>query len=426
MLRNNKIIVASLTIILAIIFIFILVKKIFPAKNEWVEDINYLQDTLIRSDKKLYYSEDTINIFVEQLNELKNNLKYLDNDKIQIKLSQIVAEIGESHTNFGELNNSTYIYPLRANWFDEGLFIMQADKKYEQIIGTQLIMINNIKIADVLKKIDTLIPHENEQWLKNQEPSFFINPSVLKYFNITNGQDAVFTFKDISNKTLNIKISPENIKSINYISINRNIKNTPLYLKGNDYYWYNYFPETKLLYFQYNICMDKDDLKKMYPNDTSIDELPTFKDMSNEMYKLFMDKKVSEFVMDLRFNTGGNSSYGSNFINNLKSIIPKGENIKCFVIVGKETYSSGITHALEMKDILNAKIVGQNTGGSPNSFGNVINDKLPHSGITFSYCTDEFTHVGYTNTVVPDIRISNSIYDYLKGEDRCMDKILNK
>lgn len=424
MSTKNKIIAVSAAAILFLTVIIVKTDIMLPSKPAWIEDINYLQKTLTAHDIKFYYSDTSRIKFNEQLNQLKKETKHLDDNKIEIKLSQIVASLGEAHTSFGDLYSSGSAYPITTDWFDEGLFVVQADKEYEQVIGAKLIMINSIKINDIMSKVDTLISHENNQWLKVQEPSYLNDPEVLKYFKITDGKEAVFTFKDFNNKTFNVKISPKNINSINFTSIRSKVKSTPLCLEKKDYYWYKYLPESELLYFQYNACGNKEDLKRLYPGDASIDKLPTLNDLSDEIHELMKIKKVTKFVIDFRYNTGGNDVPGRNFIESFKDI--ENSNIKFYAIVSKWTFSSAVLNTIDMKDILNAEIVGEDTGGCPNSYGDKRSDKLPNSGIEFSYCTKLFTNTAYKDTVTPDIKVKNSIYDYMNGIDSAMDAITKK
>ena len=424
MSTKNKIIAASAVVILLLTIVIIKTGIMLPSKTVWIDDINYLQKKLTDHDIKFYYSDTSRIKFNGQLNQLKKEIKHLDDNEIEIRLAQIVASLGEAHTNFGELNNPGSIYPVATEWFDEGLFVLKTDKKYEQILGTKLTMINNIKINDIISKVDTLIPHENEQWLKVQEPSFLINPLILKYFKITNGNDAVFTFTDLNNKAFNVKISPESSNSINITSVKSIIKDIPLCFDGNNFYWYKYLPESKLFYFQYNTCEDKEDLQKMSPNDSTINELPSLSDVSDEIHKLAKANKITKIVVDMRFNTGGNSEPGSKFANSLEDL--NNHNIKFYVIVGKMTFSSAVQNTIEMKDILNVEIIGENTGGCPNSYGDRRSDKLPNSGIEFTYCTRLFTNPLYKNTVTPDVKVKNSIYDYMNGTDSAMDYIVRE
>lgn len=424
MSNKNKLIAVSAAVILLLAIVIIKAGFMIHSKNVWKNDINYLQNKLTTNEFELISSDTEKNKFNKQLNDFKKDIWHLDDNEIEMRLSQIVASLGEAHTVFGQLGNANMIYPVGTSQFDEGLFVIQTDKKYEQILGTKLVMINNIKIKDIASKIDTLIPHENEQWLKYLESSFLTNPSVLKYFKIANGKDAVFTFTDLNNKTFNVKISPVNLNSINISSLMNKMKNTPLRLEGNDFYWYKFLPESKLFYFQYNICEDKEQLLKMCPNDSTINELPSLNDVSDEIHKLAKANKITKVVVDMRFNTGGDSEPGANFACSLEDL--KNYNIKFYVIVSKKTFSSAVLNTINMKEMLNAEIVGEDTGGSPNSYGDIKSNKLPNSGIEFTYCTKYFTCPLYKNTVTPDIKVKNSIYDYMNGTDSAVDTIVKK
>jgi hypothetical protein len=81
-------------------------------------------------------------------------------------------------------------------------------------------------------------------------------------------------------------------------------------------------------------------------------------------------------------------------------------------------------NAVELKR-LGAILMGQPTGGSPNSFGEQKSFELPESKMRVTYCTKYFRLVEdpKQTTVLPDIRVPLNWADIAKGVDACLARI---
>jgi len=67
------------------------------SKTKWMEDIDYLQTTLAKKHKNVYHTL-TKEEYNEKFNKLREELPSLNDNEIKIKLSQIVASVGDAHT----------------------------------------------------------------------------------------------------------------------------------------------------------------------------------------------------------------------------------------------------------------------------------------------------------------------------------------
>jgi hypothetical protein len=147
--------------------------------NKWSKDIEYLKKTLPEKDPNLHAKVD-LNAFNSKLDNLKENVDKLSDGEIQIKLSEIIASLGDSHTTIqGGIFDPKEIYPLNLYWINNELYVTGADIKYENLLSCQLIKINNISIDDIASRINSFIPHENNQWLKVENPYYICNVHIL-------------------------------------------------------------------------------------------------------------------------------------------------------------------------------------------------------------------------------------------------------
>jgi hypothetical protein len=96
-----------------------------------------------------------------------------------------------------------------------------------------------------------------------------------------------------------------------------------------------------------------------------------------------------------------------------------------FGIIGRETFSSGMLAAIDLRRN-QAVLVGEPTGGIPNSFGEVRVFNLPNSGWRFQVSTKAFRFADYDgrDSVAPDILVDFTIDDLANERDPFLAAIL--
>jgi C-terminal processing protease CtpA/Prc len=100
---------------------------------------------------------------------------------------------------------------------------------------------------------------------------------------------------------------------------------------------------------------------------------------------------------------------------------------KLFVIIGRQTFSSAVSNAVLFKFNSNCVLVGEPTGGKPNSYGEVSLFTLPNSGIGVQYSTKFIQVLSNEDPIslFPDNDVEISMQDYAQGKDPVLDFILN-
>ncbi|MFC1635028.1 S41 family peptidase [Planctomycetota bacterium] len=182
-------------------------------------------------------------------------------------------------------------------------------------------------------------------------------------------------------------------------------------------------------------------------HDTSIIEFNMFHDM--QQFKEFLrqtfteihDNNVSNLIIDIRKNPGGSSSLGDELLKYLtdkpfrqfESVQIKMSRQLCkahpglrksyprakmgsmvtmeggfkqadnrplrfkgrvFLLIGPKSASSSVSFASAMKHFHIGTLIGQETIDTPVNYGDIIYEKLPHSGLTFAVACKRFVCVG--------------------------------
>lgn len=152
---------------------------------------------------------------------------------------------------------------------------------------------------------------------------------------------------------------------------------------------------------------------------------PNFNTFNTKMFEAIKGLEIEKFVIDLRHNSGGDSSVINPFLNSIPKFFSDKPEIDIFIITGRDTFSSGIMAVLDIKERVSVTLIGESTGGSPNSYGEVATFQLPNTKIPIQYSIKyfELTNDG-ANAITPDIIIKPTINDYIENKDVIMDYIL--
>jgi adenylate kinase len=377
------------------------------------EDIAFFKQELPKRHKNPF-SIITQKEFNDLTDQLIGKIDQMNNKKVFVELNKIIASIGDAHTSINIWDG--YNYPLQFWIFDGKVYVVNADTSFEEMMFSQILKIDGVDIDSVIDQLTTLISHENESWVSAMLPNYLQAPVYMCGLGIVqNENEAVFTVekdgevKDFTVSALEYGNNPN--------FVNKNTKDI-LIGKYDKYYDYQYLPEHKAFYFEYNVCADMDNLK--------------FADFNKEMFDSIEENDIEKIIIDLRSNSGGNSEILNPFTKRLKSYISKNPNVKVCTLVGRNTFSSGMFAIYRIKESAPEAIsVGESTGGALDCYGEVKTINLPNSQIPISYSTKYFEfskNFSYKNdgvgTFLPDVSIQPTINDYRNGADVVLDYVL--
>lgn len=380
--------------------------------GKWGEDIDLLARELPNKHKNLFYriKEEE---FQDSIEDLKKNISNMNDEEIKMEITKILASIGDAHTGL-RIKTNTY-FPIKTYWFKEGIYVINTTQDYKNALYAKLVEINGIRIDDIEKILSRYISHENDAQLKKMIPGIIQLPDYLYGSKILPDKNTVaFTFEDKDHNQFKLDVKSIKVgEKVEYILNNADNKAVPLYLQNNkEFYWFKHISDKNAMYFQYNSCQEMKD--------------NSFKSFVSEMFAICDEKHVEKLIIDLRMNGGGDSSIMEPFINELKKRKSNFKENSIYVIIGRNTFSSAILNAIELKNSTDALFVGEPTGGRPNHFGEVRSFHLKNSGLTVFYSSKYFkTYAEDVDSLMPDVLVELSFQDYYQHRDPVLDKILN-
>jgi hypothetical protein len=118
---------------------------------------------------------------------------------------------------------------------------------------------------------------------------------------------------------------------------------------------------------------------------------------------------VDKLIFDLRFNSGGHPDQGSEFVADLHKSRIKGKG-QFFLFVGRKTQAEAMINALDFMRGADVVVVGEESGGRPNHFGEVKRFVLPESGLIVSHSSSYFRLLeGDPDSLVPDVEAQHQL-----------------
>jgi hypothetical protein len=192
----------------------------------------------------------------------------------------------------------------------------------------------------------------------------------------------------------------------------------PLYLKYPDrHYWVEYLSDSDIVYVQYN-------RSQPMPAEPMVDFI-------RRVTGLFDSHPVRGLIVDVRFNTGGDLGVGTPLVETLAGLL-KGRPV--VAIVGRNTFSAGITHAVQWKQLANAYIVGEPVGDDLDMWAEGGNLLLPNSRLTVHYANGFHTYSKKEypafrpyfadfniESLAPDMGVEPTWPAYMLGHDRALE-----
>ena len=303
--------------------------------EQYPQESFHLNFYLNHSKEELY---DYINQFLTN-NNVNNDYDFYYLMKCIIKY---MSSFSDSHTMVYK-NDNTW-FPIRFKVVNNNVYIDRCfDKKMLRKIIKK---INDIDINVIINEIANCTSYGTNGWLLSNIEGNLCSKNDLLSLPCMNSKDGKIVFK------------LENDEKISF-DINEKYESETIYPK-KEIEQYNVIDD--LLVFKYPSC------KENYKPDI------------NKIEEIIEESSIKKFILDLRGNSGGNSSIIEPLIKYLSN-----KDLELFTLVDRGLFSSGRFAAIDMKRI-GSKIVGEEIGTPINCFGYVSGNGItPNSNIHFNF-----------------------------------------
>jgi len=387
-------------------------------KNTWLEnwtaDIDQLSEELPQKHKNLFFQLGKSD-FDRQILALKRSLGQYDNCTIAIEIAKIISSAGDAHTAL-MIPTNRYI-PFTFYWFEEGIYIVAASFLYTNLVHARVTHMNGKPIEDVILKVGTIVSHENPSFLKAMLPKYLCSAAVLYGLEIMDTfdkADLTVIYPDGSVREVTVDtVTTAVFQDILSGPAMPPDQDLPLYRQNRGQnYWSSFLEPQSTIYFNYHYCKDSGNV--------------SVEDFCKGLLDELNQNKVRRLVIDLRNNLGGNSTLLEPFIGELTKIPKLNREGGLIVVLGRDTFSSALLNAYDLKKKTRAIFIGEASGGKPNCYGEVSYFVLQNSKLRIRYSTEYYDVIQDDSllSLFPDVPFEVTFADYLANRDACMNYVL--
>ena len=371
------------------------------ADRPWSEDAMYLYLSLKTCHADFFngIEEDVADGYVESVVE---DIDRMDAPQAYYSLLSIAALAHDSHTSVGmdtTLLSCFDFLPVVFDVFGDDLVIVSAATGYDHLVGCTVRSVCGHTLDQIIDASRGLIPHDNDVFLLSQLKDTHL--LIRQFYEVAGlveeGEDF---FVELDDGRLFVL---DALDYYEYASSGRTnlMQRLPDTLNTASYYNAMYLPDESALLINYLSCA----------------QMPSFPftDFAKACIDLIEEKGHEKVIIDLRYNSGGDSTVIEPLVDGLEKIRQE-RPLAVYVLIGEDTFSSAVLNAIELKDRLDAVLVGRPTGGSASHYGELARGVLPNSRLAFTWSTKWFDS-GLAGPLVPDIPVARSIADYRDGID---------
>ena len=149
---------------------------------QWQADLQSLVAFLESTHPNLFFHVRAQD-FNGAVNDLNQSIPQLSDDQITVRMMQLVAMVGDAHM----VVYSPLFAFLPIRWFSDGLLVNAATPEHRQALGVRVIQIGNLPVDQAYDAVSTVIPHENDYWVREMTETYLGTPDLLAGLGITSG-----------------------------------------------------------------------------------------------------------------------------------------------------------------------------------------------------------------------------------------------
>jgi tetratricopeptide (TPR) repeat protein len=383
-------------------------------KPMWEQDLAFLVDKYETEYPDIFSQIDSAEL-MQKINGVRQYIKSGTENQIQMSILDMHASLHDAHSIplFFDPAYNLHFFPIRIYPFKEGWFVTDAGRDQKNVIGHQLIAINNTPMDTIFDNYQGAFSYESEAGKTERFKMWGLMAEWL-YFNnyISELDHALFTFKTTDGNEISKSIPAiRGLNMIYWTYLNKIETNSSLVFENarEDYYWYTYNENAGNLYVHFNKVENQEGRESIA-------------EFSEQLKSVVTGNKINKFILDLRINDGGDDSYLVPLFELIKqsSVNKYG---KLFVLIGPHTFSSAALFAWKLQMQTEAIFVGEPTGQGVSFNANPQFVRLPNSKMVFTLSktsTDRSQPkwiIKPGNSIYPDQEIKLSVHDFMKHTD---------
>jgi mRNA-degrading endonuclease toxin of MazEF toxin-antitoxin module len=403
----------------------------------WRQDLDVVATRFLRHDRSFSRAEQAA--ARTRLARLAASVSRRSDAQVMVELGRILALAGNAHTRLFLVRHRTEVrrLPIRVWWFRDELRVVRATARHRDLLGCRIARIGSMTASAAAGRVRG-IKAGNATWQLYLSQYFLTSPDILAAVGVLADAERVPLDVECRGGSRAVDLSPlPLVRRSDQVEAWWDLvpayphpqsdlepalarERAPRYLRNaHRNYWFTYVPEQRAIYFQYNRSREMPDI-------------PMAK-FAASLVRAVDTHRPAAFVVDLRFNTGGDLTIATPMVHQLARRL---RGVPVFVLTGRATFSAGISHAVQWMQLAGATLVGERVGDELDTWSEGGDLVLPNSRLTLhyanafhSYSRREFPQfrpymfdMG-VDSLEPAVRVSLSWADYVAGRDPVYDAV---
>jgi hypothetical protein len=303
--------------------------------------------------------------------DLRTKLPELDDDQAIVGFMRLAASLGprNGHTGIFPLDPGNrrpfHEFPLLPYEFADGVYVVR-EAGGSDLVGARLEAVGGVPVDEVLARVRPLVPHDNDASVRAFRFMYLMNAEVLAGLGIA----PRFTFVARDGRTVDRSPAP-----ISAAAYSRAFGGFRLWPAGVAHARDRSAPTRlstlaggRVVYFVYN------------------DTTQFVQDDAAALLRLAAEPRVRRVVVDLRNNPGGDNHTYPPVIDALHRLAVE-QHKEVAVLAGRATFSAAANFLADLESSVRFLLVGEDTGGAPNLYGDVTPVDLPQTGLRVEVAT---------------------------------------
>lgn len=401
--------------------------------DRWREDLRFLAREMPRRHRNLFHTL-TRREFDDAVARLDERIPSLARHQVVVEIARLAARVGDGHTGvrgffYGPQVGFRY-YPVALYLFEDGLFVYAADPRYADLVGGRLVGIGDASVEEAIAAVAPLVSRDNDMSIRERAPLHLTAPEVLHAVGLIDDPERARFVVEKGGERRSFELRPVDgprPQDDNWALGQRfsrlpgwidardgSRRPTPSWLKSpEDYFWFEYLEASRTVYVQYNDCANKED--------------ESVAEFAERLFAFVEANPVDRFVLDLRWNTGGNNQLNKPLLLGILKSAKIDRRGKLFTIIGRRTFSAAQNLVNDLESYTRAIFVGEPTAGNPNFYGDPTGIVLPNSGIAVGVSTlwwQDLDPRDAREWTGPRLAVGLGFEDFRAGTDPALEAIL--
>ena len=354
--------------------------------------------------------------FELQRRRVSEDLGAWSDSRVVMELQRLLATLHDGHTlvyPFGMDRGEQAWLPLSMYWFDDGLYVIEAEDP--GIVGAKVTGIGKLTVQETMQELDSWTSHMNPSGFRAMAPVYLTFSDLLVALGAVDSDRMVemTLFDGTRERTVTIEARPIDVDRLRIKLFPPSGQTAPLWLaRVEDPYWMQSIDQG-LVYVQVNQAVD--------------DEEEPMDEFADRILGMLMEPSTSGLVLDLRHNNGGDAVHVVPLVRMITTWRRQLPEKSFYVLIGRTTFSAAQTLVNELEIYADPTFVGEPTASPPSRFGNEASFRLPWSGVIGSISAGY--NQGWSSRdariwTEPDIPTPLTFGAYFAGRDPALEAIL--